>query len=323
MNSEQTGFIRNNFDKMLTIDIASSIQVDRACVMKFIIESGIDNTTRKTSIVSRYDGEYIKNNYLINTSNDIGNRLGISGKQVRGWISNHIKEEREFKHRKFNSDYFRDIDCDEKAYYIGLIYADGWIYHSCQYNHSTYEFGIELQYSDKYLLEGLSDAIGGVHPIKTYEKDILILNNRNESHSTMSRLRVYSKDIVTDLYNNGIDFNKTKTGIFPIVDDKFFLPFLKGYIDGDGCIHKMKDNVLGVHITSCSSGVLEYINKMVSMILGFKTSIYSECKNKYRIYWFARDKVKCLLDTLYSIKTPELFRKRNVYEEFYGLSGQQ
>ena len=137
----------------------------------------------------------------------------------------------------------------------------------------------------------------------------------------MSKLRVYSNEFVSCLYNNGIDFNKTITGKFPTICDDLFVPFLKGYIDGDGCIYQMKNNLV-VNITSCTNGVLEYVNNMANRLLHINGRIYSENDKKYRIIWFRPLDVKILLDAIYSEDTPELKRKRSIYDNFYGFSTQ-
>ena len=327
MTSKQELYITQNFDKKFTVDIANAIGESRDDVVRYIARNGIDMNMRKNSVISTFDGEYIKENYYNLSSEQIGKRLGLKNTQVRGWITNHMKDKPNGKRRKFDTDFFREIDTNEKAYYLGLIYADGWVSHS-EYKisgrtiSSTYEFGIELQRSDRYLLEELSRSLGGVHEISDHVKDIVICNNTSKSHSEMSKLRIYSKDIVNGLVRNGISFNKTKQDIHPIVSEELFLPFLKGYIDGDGCIHRMNPRSLGVHITSCRKNILIYVNDMVERVLGFRTSIYTENENKHRIYWFTQTKVQRLLDAIYKIQTPELKRKRSVYEEFYGLSDQ-
>lgn len=325
---EQKEYILNNYNNMFSLDISNEIGVSRNTVLKCAHENGLSSYAKRTPIASMYDGEYMKAKYMESSYADIGRVVGLSAKQVEGWLRNHALN-KVSKHRSFNTKYFEKIDANTKAYYLGFIYADGWITHN--YKRSSdgnvirkcgAEFGMELQEQDSYILERLSEEIGGVHNISHYHKSILIHNNKNVSESNMSKIRVYSNEFVECLHMNGIDYNKTSTGKFPIVDDDMFVAFLKGYIDGDGCIYKQSESNLVVHITSCSKGILEYVNEMSSKIIGVTGRIYSENDRKYRIMWFRHDDVRKLLDAIYSCDTPELIRKRSIYDSFYGLSSQ-
>lgn len=75
------------------------------------------------TIFKESDIEYMKNNYLTKSYKEIGIILGFSERQIRGKINNMgLKKE-----RVFNSDYFSIINTEEKAYFLGLIFGDGWV----------------------------------------------------------------------------------------------------------------------------------------------------------------------------------------------------
>ena len=59
---------------------------------------------------------------------------GLTSKQIRTKASTMGLK----KKRQFNKNYFYDIDSEEKAYWLGLIYADGYVT-------DNNEFGIELE----------------------------------------------------------------------------------------------------------------------------------------------------------------------------------
>jgi len=68
-----------------------------------------------------------------------------------------------------NKNYFNDIDSQEKAYFIGLLYADG----SNRINRG--EVNLTLQKEDYYLLEKLNNSINPSRPIyKIPQKNILM-----------------------------------------------------------------------------------------------------------------------------------------------------
>ena len=59
------------------------------------------------------------------------------------------------------------IDTEEKAYWLGFIYADGYIINSIKGKTSD-AFGITLQEKDKGHLEKFKKSINSNHPILTY-----------------------------------------------------------------------------------------------------------------------------------------------------------
>lgn len=273
--------------------------------------------------------EFIEQNYLTMTYQEIADKLGYTERQICGWINNNLPR----KIRTFNDHYFDTISTPNQAYWLGFIYADGWISvhernhadtgHSsgCNSISMCHEFGIELQREDEYLLEAFNQEIGGVHKIYQKHKKLRICNNKNITETDTSMIRVYSNPFVKGLIKNGIDFNKTKSDIFPVVEDELFPDFLRGYIDGDGCIHEMKPGTLAVHITGANKNALLHIQERLADLYGIHASIYTETDMKHRLYCFRKDDVKRLLDIIYydpnSIK---LTRKYKKYIDFYGLA---
>lgn len=281
----------------------------------------------KTSLkLSEEQCQYIIDNYKTDTYTNIGKVVGLTPKQVEGWVRNHIPT-RGSKRRIFNDGVFDIITTPEQAYWLGFIYADGWIsifQRGSGSDRLNYEFGMELKFEDRYILEKLNDFLGGVHTVKDMEKHILIANNERITHTKTSILRVFSKNIVLGLKKNGIDTHKTYSKTFPIVSDELFPDFLRGYIDGDGCIHKMKENHLAIHITSANNICLEYIKSKLEKMYGVVCSIYKEevsgYKDKYRLYCFRNEDVRKLLDIIYYSKASiKLERKYKIYCDYYGL----
>lgn len=326
MTKEELSYIKRN-SELGPKKLAEELGYSASTVGYHLHKMGIYSP--KILRLSDTDSQFIKDNYLTMTYPEIGEKLGLTAKQVSGWIVNHIKD-RQSKRRVFNEDYFENIDSPNKAYWLGFIYADGWITKWISHQESgrpryNYEFGIELQRNDEYLLHMLNNELGGVHEISHKHNERKICTNNHVSISEISKFRVYSKKMVEDLHNNGIDFNKTYTGVFPIVNDDLFIYFLRGYIDGDGCIYNMKPTsvkgILGVQITSCTRPVLEYINDTLDRLYGIRTSIYTDTETRHRIFWFSVKNVQRLLDLLYEDEySPRLERKYEKYKNFYGLA---
>ncbi|MCM3402963.1 LAGLIDADG family homing endonuclease [Cytobacillus oceanisediminis] len=124
-----------------------------------------------------------------------------------------------------NTNVFKDIDNEEKAYWLGFLYADGNIYPP--------RGQIELCLADKDVkhLEIFRDFISPDSPIK---KRIISLAN-NEYIAW--RVQINSMEIVHDLIGKGCIPNKSLKIAFPkdsIIPKHLVHHFIRGYFDGDG-----------------------------------------------------------------------------------------
>lgn len=329
MNTEQKEYIKDHYMEQPYSLIAEHLGINKSSVQMLVRRSGWPTKRKRVRLdLDDEASKYIIANYQTMTYPEIGEHLGLTSKQVEAWVRNHIKD-RVLKTRVFNEDYFEKIDTPDRAYWLGFIYADGWISvhkrdSSDPNSRLSYEFGMELQRCDEYILHMLNNALGGQHVIKQYHNKLLIANNRNESETDSSVLRVYSKKMVTDLMANGIDLRKSHSDRFPVVDDSLFFDFLRGYIDGDGWVTKQR-KYLDVGIASASDCVLKYIQSKLLDDYGIHTSIYREQRGqympKYTLRCYRKDSVAALFKHLYADKKAiKLNRKYSIFENFYGLA---
>ncbi len=119
---------------------------------------------------------------------------------------------------QIKTDFFRTIDSEEKAYWLGFIFADGSI------SSEKGRFAIAVAESDKDHLQKMNVTIGA-------NKD-LYYSDKNKSF----RLTIDSIDIKKDLIALGAIPNKTYSCCIPNLPDKFMNHFIRGYFDGDGCL---------------------------------------------------------------------------------------
>lgn len=260
------------------------------------------------SIFTNEQIKFIEENYDKMSYNEIGKLLGFTERQIRGRVNNMGLT----KNRVINSDFFKDIDTPLKAYFIGFIYADGWIV--CNPDNGNYEFGMQLQSQDKYILEKLNFMLGNKNKITHKEPKQKIIKGRiaNSGHSDI--LRVYSKDLVYNLINNGISTNKTKKDIYPVVKNELFFDFLRGYIDGDGCFCVNKKYIT-CHITCSSIITLKYIQEKLQEF-NIDSTIHTEFEGKNRIYISYKD-MKTFINHLYY--EDDLFCLQRKYEKIKHL----
>lgn len=306
-NKEQEEFIISNYLTMKYSDIAKSLgDYTSAQITGWLNNNGYKKG--HNSIFSKDDIDYMRKNYLLMPYKEIAHNIGFTERQVRGWINNNCNK----KIRTFNDGYFSDIKTSNQAYWLGFIFADGWITRndagrSC-------ELGIELCDIDEQQLIDFNMELGGVHDIKHAHYEKYICNHKNISVTDTVCIRIYSKQIVEDLIMHNVLENKTFKPDYPVVEDDLFFDFLRGYIDGDGCIYVNENNISAsqVHITSSHCEVLNYLKDKLSLY-GVKSSVYKEKENKYRIYINHKNAIKLLDMIYYDESVQKLDRKYQKY----------
>lgn len=320
-NEEQEQFILDNYQTMSNEQIAIKLgkQFTRSQINSWLQHRGIKRNGAgciyKNRIFSQDDYNFIIANYESMTSEEIGRELGFTAKQIRGKCSALGLRG---KKREINDGYFDNIDTSLKAYFLGFIFADGWVINN--EDSGTYEFGMKLSSKDKYLLERLNNELGGKNIIYHQDpQDVLICGTQIAHSGHCDTLRVYSKKLVSDLIKHGIETNKSLKASYPVVDDSLFFDFLRGYIDGDGCYYTDNGHTY-MHITCGNKLPLEYIQNKLKQF-DIKTQIYIENDRKYRLMCTSFNEMAKLINCLYY--QDDLFclsRKYEKIKHFLGLA---
>lgn len=132
----------------------------------------------------------------------------------KGYIIINKQNERGTKHSLF-----KNIDSEEKAYWLGFLFADGNV-HS-----TTNQITICLKIADYSHLEKFKKFIGANNRI--------YINDKTKS----CRYQFFSKEMKLDLINLGCIPKKSLTLEFPTKIPKHLITyFIRGYFDGDGCL---------------------------------------------------------------------------------------
>lgn len=232
--------------------------------------------------------------------------------------------------RKHNYDetYFDEINTPEKAYFLGLLYADG-----CNHEHpTTGEISISLQIEDRCVVDKLKEEMKSDYPL-------LIRKDTNENHEDQIRFYVYGKHIAESLEKQGCVKRKTKNLSWPTewqVPEDLISHFMRGYFDGDGCIWNGKRKKMWVNDPTRKEGRRERIihnvkfniTGYVSFIsayqqylidnLGFKqTKLNSRRINSdiCTMEYSGRQNIKKFYDFIYKDATVFLPRKKKKFEE--------
>jgi hypothetical protein len=146
----------------------------------------------------------------------------------------HLKSNK--KTYSLNENYFENIDTEDKAYWLGFLYADGCVYFK---QNIKCVLRIKLKNTEKYHIDLFNKCLNSNHPIKS-KKGYILKNNKKYNFESVE-VSISNVKIVKDLINHGCMPNKTFKLEFPNLDEKLMKHFIRGYFDGDGCICKRKD----------------------------------------------------------------------------------
>lgn len=253
----------------------------------------------KSTDWSQEEIEYVIKNIGKKSWKELGDYIGRTEKAVMIKAS-RLGFKSEPKYR-FNSEFFDCIDSEEKAYWLGFAYADGYI-------SGKYDFGIELKASDANHLRKFNKAIQGNFEVSYRDKT---LKGYNKTHK-MSLLRIYSKYFVDSLIIKGVTHRKSKTIVFPDLQNSLVRHFVRGYFDGDGSISiDERSQQLRCNFTSGSKVFLSKIKEILDL---YKISCSLDNDREiFRIAIYGKTSTKKFLDYMYSDATVLLDRKYNFY----------
>ena len=211
------------------------------------------------------------------------------------------------KSRKYtiNENYFDEIDTQNKAYLLGLLYSDG-----CNYP-PQHRVKLELQERDKSVLDKINEEIQSNKPLA-----FVNLNKKNANWQNTYRLDITNKHISDKLVELGMVQNKSLILEFPMwLDESMYASFLRGYLDGDG--HIEWSNTRFITLVGTSQ-FCEYVKNFCESKLGIKCSICNTANkdsNTKLLYIHGKQKIKQFLDFIYKDADLYIERKYDIYKK--------
>lgn len=225
------------------------------------------------------------------------------------------------KKNNVDEDFFNVIDTQEKAYILGLLYADG-----CNYE-DIGNIKLDLISEDEELLIKIKNIMKFNGNINHYHDKYKNFNGKIYECKPYSRLCLHSKKLSKQLADKGCISNKTYTLLFPpedIVPNKFVKDFIRGYMDGDGGISYWIDNENTGHkkfqINFCGTAdIIMSIKMIIDDKFGCKTAISDRYpdrdNNNLQCNICGNNVVRKILDWLYTDANIYMQRKYNKYLE--------
>lgn len=202
-----------------------------------------------------------------------------------------------------DSDYFKKWT-GEMAYLLGLIYADGNIKDNC--------LNITFKIEDLDFLMNIKKCLkygGNIRKGKT------ILKGKIYEYCSLS---IRDSDIYKDLVSLGVTENKTYNSTFPYIPDEFKKDFIRGQIDGDGCVDIQYPSgcntpQIRIRFVNYSKSYMEHWNGLMTH-LGFKNKNINHRNNVYEICYSTKESIKYYNEFYYD-GCLCLERKKKIFEE--------
>ena len=207
--------------------------------------------------------------------------------------------------KEYNHSYFENIDSEDKAYFLGFIYADGSIV-----TNGRNRLIINIHTKDQHILEDLIVCIDGK------------MNIWNQKGRNICQISISGKKIVEDLIKHGLHQNKTFTIKYPNIPVELERHFLRGYFDGDGCIRIKKDKRDGKEIGDMrfvggSIDMLNSINERMNFLFGTKkNSLYGPKDKEYKFLgWAKMTDIENIYHGFYDDSNFYLKRKKETFDK--------
>lgn len=243
------------------------------------------------------------------SSEKLAQDYGISAAAIRALLKRRGVERRsrELAARKYICDhgFFSFINSEEKAYWLGFIAADGYMYDNW--------LGVSLSAVDRDHLVLLATSLHSSHPIADYTQ---------KGHA-YSRLMIYSTKLTNDLKSLGITPRKTFTLQWPTLSTEMLRHFTRGYVDGDGCFtidSKARNNAnVYFSVTSNKPFLLDMQAYLMRHCALNQTKLFQRQKDSpiYSMVYCGKLQVRRIIDFLYQDATTYLQRK---YYKAYNIT---
>lgn len=228
---------------------------------------------------------------MYNTSTQTISRLmdfyGIKRNRVNAGNKKHF----------FNEDYFENIDTQEKAYWLGFIYADGCVYKGTG---NSLRFQMNLKADDLPHINKFQEAMGSDYDV--------ILKDVDGHPSAL--LQVNSTKMCKHLVNHGVVLRKSLVCKMPNLKEDLIRHFIRGYFDGDGSVCFSASNRITKEVSICGG---KDMMSSISKILGTKLYLNWR-KNLSKTSTSDKQKILDIYEYFYNNATIYLQRKKRIYD---------
>ena len=216
----------------------------------------------------------------------------------------------ELKHLEYprNSCYFENIDSADKAYWLGFLYADGYI-------SKNGEIRINLMKEDEQHLYKFLAAIDAINNTIKYSRKLTETKIYEQAYCNLRDIKM-----VNDLADKGCVNNKSLILKFPYnkLRSDLYSHFIRGYIDGDGSINYTCFGNAKTPNYRLSIAGTEDMLTAIKNILNKNNLALEDRKTFYCLTICGNKQLEGIFNYVYqdSYDAIELSRKRQIYNNF-------
>jgi intein/homing endonuclease len=257
---------------------------------------------QKQSIIDRYtSGESTKT---------IADSSGASRSNILYFLKRNgvkLRPKSKWNIYTYDKTFFDKIDTEEKAYVLGFLYADGCVYQK------TYRVSVEISSRDIDILNKIRAALKSDAKFTYFYR-----KNKKEENKEYTTFAINDKELIPKVEKLGLVSAKSLILKFPTADqvpDHLIHHFIRGYFDGDGCIH-IGESAKGKRVSVSIIGTIEFCKAIEKFTkLG---NVYNR-KNIENLSTYSIDNavdVQLFFDIVYKNATIFLDRKYKKFQSF-------
>ena len=226
---------------------------------------------------------------------------------------NHIKQRwlDDYRTYHINVNYFDEIDTPNKAYVLGFLYADGCI------GSKKNNIFLSLHKQDKEILEKIRKDMEYEMPLEF--RNMSKYNEKTGKNTNDQYcLKIHCLHMKKSLEKWGVVPRKTHILTFPdFLREDLYRHFIRGVLDGDGCIHKRAKYNGWSNVDICGTkefctGLKNYIEKTLNIHCSVINSGHT-----YKAVVGGTHKAEKYLDWLYEDAELYMERKHQIYLDSY------
>lgn len=222
------------------------------------------------------------------------------------------------KTHEYIEDIFDVIDTEEKAYWLGFLYADGNVV-----PYGKYEIKLSLAYKDLDHVKRFASFVlkneNGSELVHEYTARI------GKKEYPSAKVTVTNKKMVTQLEKLGCIANKSLVLTFPNenqVPNHLVRHFIRGYFDGDGCAYRLKTGRQNVAISIVGTekflkSIIDIFKKICSNY-GAESLYRKQNQQAWQLNKCNYKANKEIYEYLYKDATIYLDRKYEIFADLYG-----
>lgn len=280
--------------------------------------NGLSKSQFKQLLINLAIEEYITTSVYDRSITKLSDKYGINRKTIIKYLKErNIEITQSYNKVPFNETVFDSIDTEEKAYWLGFMYADGYI------TSKSFRIGLSLAIKDiehlrkfnAFLQYSKGMNVTNSHQFGSKEK----YNKSGELMQTVSTV-ITNKHLWEALNSKGCVPNKSLILKFPdesIFKDKSLIRhFIRGYFDGDGSLGlyqhsktnpKLEESLIFVGTQQFLYKVQEYLG-----VRGFIMQKSNCGPNTFKL-GYSTKKANKVAEILYKNAFIYLDRKYNIY----------